>query len=110
MTFEELKDFVRKKRFGTSQYDNIDGETVYLSCGVREIFLDSDHKSQLVDVVRAFRKGDYGTAAEYGKNPRPGHEYGRYDCGLITDAGQEDAGVWIHRAEDALLVYFRFER
>ena len=54
MTFEELKDFVRKKGFGTSQYDNIDGETVYLSCGVREIFLDSDHKSQLVDVVRAF--------------------------------------------------------
>lgn len=37
--FQELKDAVKKKGFGTALYGNINGEPVYLSRGIREEFM-----------------------------------------------------------------------
>ncbi len=108
--FNELKNVVRQKGFGSSLYGNVNGEPVYLSRGIREIFMDCEEDTQkVIDVVRLFQKGDYGNAAEHGKEQRSGHEYGRYNiCTLESEAS--DTGVWVHRAEKTLLVYFKFER
>jgi hypothetical protein len=111
MRLDELKETVKKKGFGTSQYDNVDGDNVYLSSGVRTVFLDGDGRmSDIIDIIRRFQKKDYGSAAEHGKTERAGHEYGRYDIRGIEADGDGDCGVWIHRADDALIVYFAFER
>ncbi len=107
--FEELKELVKKKGYGTALYNNVNGEPVYLSRGVREIFMGDGDIQKIVEAVEAFQKGNFGNAAEYGKSQKPGHEYGRYE---ITDfeLSDEDTAVWVHKAEDAIIVYFKFER
>lgn len=111
MTFQELKDLVKKKGFGTAMYGNVNGEPVYLSRGVREAFLNDEEEIQpIINTVIAFQGGDYGSAAENGKTPTEGHEYGRYDLGVFTEETEEDTAVWIHRDGSAVIVYFRFER
>lgn len=108
--FNELKELVRKKGFGTALYGNVNGTPVYLSRGIREVYLGSDRISEVTGAAVRFLNGDYGDAAEYGKTGKTGHEYGRYAiCDLPCDAG-DDNGVWIHRAEEAVIVYFKFER
>lgn len=107
--FEELKDTVKKKGFGTALYGNINGEPVYLSRGIREEFMGDEDLQKVIDAVRKFQDGDYGTAAAHGKNSRPGHEYGRYEVSSLT-SDTDDTAVWIHKAEDAIIVYFKFER
>jgi uncharacterized protein YheU (UPF0270 family) len=111
MTFHELQEMVKKKGFGTAMYGNVNGEPVYLSRGVREMFLgdDEDAIQPIINTVIAFQGGDYGTAAENGKKPSEGHEYGRYDLDLFEEK-DEDTAVWIHRDGKAVIVYFRFER
>lgn len=112
MKLSELKEIVRRKGFGTKLYGNVNGEPVYLSCGVRELFLGGDQDMQtIIETVGRFQGGDYGSAAERGKTSAAGHEYGRYEIASVeTDTEDDDPAVWIHRAEAALLVYFRFER
>ena len=88
--FKELQELVGRRGFGTALYGNINGDPVYLSRGIREFFLDGDNIQKII-------------AAR-------GHEYGCYDiCGLPAQDG-EDNTVWIHRDDDAVIVYFRFER
>ncbi|MGN0256468.1 MAG: hypothetical protein ACI4D6_10875 [Chordicoccus sp.] len=108
--FNELKELVRKKGFGTTYYGNINGDPVYLSKGVLTKFFGDDDIQSVINAVGKFQDGDYGTAAEHGKTPKSGHEYGRYEIGGLEAADGEDCAVWIHKAEDALIVYFRFER
>lgn len=109
---KELMDHVRKKGYGTVPYDNVNGDSVYISRGIRAEFMEGDDDMQkVIDAIRRFQKGDYGDAAEYGKSPREGHEYGRYDIThLKGEDSSEDPAVWIHRADDSLIVYFKFER
>jgi hypothetical protein len=40
---------------------------------------------------------------------KPGHEYGRYVIGSLRIRKMR-YGRWVHTAEDAVIVYFRFER
>ena len=111
--FEALKELVKKKGFGSAQYTNVNGEMVYLSRGVREVFLTGEDREQkVIQAIGCFQMGDFGTAAAYGKGARPGHEYGRYELAEFEAAedSAEDTGVWIHRTEDAIKVYFKFER
>ena len=108
--FSELQELVKKKGYGSSLFENINGEPVYLSRGIKEVFLDNETEQQKIfSVVTRFQKKDYGNASEHGKENRPGHEYGRYE---ITDFEDNDAdtAVWVHRAEDAIKVYFKFEK
>jgi hypothetical protein len=108
--FQALKDLVKKKGFGTALYGNVNGEAVYLSRGIREVFLGDGDTQSVIDAVARFQAGDYGDAAEHGKTGKPGHEYGRYVIGSFENHNDEDTGVWVHTAEDAVIVYFRFER
>lgn len=109
--FETLEDKVKnKKSHGNVEYDNIHGEAVYLSCGIREAFMEGDRIDEVLAAVRKFQKGDYGTAEENGKTEKEGHEYGRYDISGLTSETGEDTAVWIHRTQDSLIVYFKFER
>lgn len=108
-TFQELKDTVKKKGYGTALYGNVNGDAVYLSRGIREEFMGDEDMQPIIEAVEKFQNADYGTALAHGKKSFPGHEYGRYEISVLTDA-EEDTGVWIHRAEDAILVYFKFER
>lgn len=110
MNFAEFKEMVKKKGYGTFQFNQINGEPVYLSRGVREIFLENEVEEQkLYDLVRCFQQGEFGSAAACGKESKPGHEYGRYET-EIFEVCEEDTAVWIHRMEEAIKVYFRFER
>lgn len=109
--FKDLQELVKKKGFGSTEYNHINGDPVYLSRGIREVFLgDKKTENLLMGAVSRFQKQDYGNAAEYGKNPRKGHEYGRYEISPLTADVDEDNGVWLHRAEDSIMVYFAFER
>ncbi|MEE8885691.1 MAG: hypothetical protein SOI56_03860 [Eubacteriales bacterium] len=111
MTFKELQELVKKKGFGTALYGNVNGEPVYLSRGVREIFLgdDEDAVQNVINAVIAFQGGDYGSAEEKGKKSTPGHEYGRYQLDTF-DETDEDTALWVHRDGKAVIVYYRFER
>ncbi len=107
----ELMDYVKKKGYSTVPYDNVNGDSVYLSCGIRGEFLEGEDDFQkVIDAIRRFQKRDYGDASQHGKTSRPGHEYGRYNISSLTASSSEDSAVWIHRAEDSLIVYFQFER
>jgi len=109
---KELMDDVKKKGYGTVPYENVNGDHVYISRGIREEFMNGeDDMQKVVDAVARFQKGDYGDATSHGKASREGHEYGRYAITkLVADNPDEDTAVWIHRADDSLIVYFRFER
>ncbi len=107
--FNELKELVKKKHFGTALYGSINGEPVYLSRGVREVFLGGSDEQKMVEAVEAFQKGQFGDAAEHGKSQKAGHEYGRYEIAQFEPT-EEDTAVWVHKAEDAVIVYFKFER
>jgi hypothetical protein len=108
--FSELKELVRKKGFGTALYGNVNGTPVYLSRGIRELYLGSDGISEVTGAVVRFLNGDFGSAAQFGKTGKAGHEYGRYEICDLPCSDREDSGVWVHRAEDAVIVYFSFER
>ncbi|MBQ2576903.1 MAG: hypothetical protein II566_06500 [Lachnospiraceae bacterium] len=89
----------------------MNGDSVYLSCGIRGEFLEGEDDFQkVIGAIRRFQKRDYGDASQHGKTSRPGHEYGRYNISSLTASSSEDPAVWIHRAEDSLIVYFQFER
>lgn len=106
--FQELKELVGKRGYGTALYGNVNGEPVYLSRGIREEFFDGDQIQKIIAAVTQFENGDYGSAAEHGRRPVKGHEYGRYEiCDLPAE---EDNAVWIHKDGDAVIVYFAFER
>lgn len=107
----ELKEYInsKKKGYGTTYYGTINGETIYLSAGIREVYFVGDAFQKIISYVTRFQKGDFGDAAEKGKTGKPGHEYGRYPGNLEADS-DEDAGVWIHRDAEAIIVYFAFER
>ena len=107
--FSELQDFVKKKGFGTAYYGTINGETVYLSTGIREVYFNGDDFQIIIGYVTRFERGDFGSAAEAGKEEKPGHEYGCYPLGLEWEDAS-DASVWVHRDGDAIIVYFKFER
>ena len=109
---KELMDYVRKKGYGTVPYDNVNGDHVYLSRGIRgEVMEGDDDMQKVVDAITRFQNRDYGDADSHGKASREGHEYGRYDIThLQADNPDEDTAGWIHRADDSLIVYFRFER
>jgi hypothetical protein len=110
MTFGEMKDAVARKGFGTQFYDNVNGEAVYLSRGIRELYLgEYDGIQTVISAVARFQNKDYGDAADCGKVSSAGHEYGRYVTDLPAEE-EEDTAIWIHRDAEALLVYFRFER
>lgn len=109
--FSEVKETVKEKGHGFSEYNRINGDPVYLSRGVREYFFgDENREQEIVGMVTRFQKKDYGDAAEHGKTSRPGHEYGRYEVTALTSEDGEDTAVWLHRAEDSIMVYFKFER
>ena len=109
-TFVELKETVKQKGYGSAQFTNINGHAIYLSRGIREVFLkDETEEQKIIEVVERFLKKDYGDAEMHGKNPRPGHEYGRYAIAEFEDA-EEDTAVWVHHTEEAIIVYFKFER
>ncbi|MEE1228140.1 MAG: hypothetical protein U0K57_04150 [Lachnospiraceae bacterium] len=111
MNITDLKALVKEKGYGTALYGNVNGEPVYLSRGIREVFFVDDNISRIINVVGRFEKGDYGTAAEFGKVPSPGHEYGRYaEISDLTVDTHDDPAVWIHKDGDAIIVYFKFER
>lgn len=108
--FKELQELVGRRGFGTALYGNINGDPVYLSRGIREFFLDGDNIQKIITAVDGFQKGAFGLAQSRGKQQVKGHEYGCYDiCGLPAQDG-EDNTVWVHRDDDAIIVYFRFER
>lgn len=109
--FEELIAAVKKKGFGSSLYGNVNGEPVYLSRGIREVYFGGDDIQKIIEVVNRFQNGDYGNAQETGVPEREGHEYGRYDITTIESADGKDTAVWVHRAEgSSALVYYKFER
>lgn len=109
--FITVKEDVKKKGFGTSLYDHVNGEPVYLSQGVRSAFTkDEAGINQILTAVTSFQKGDFGDAIAHGKTETEGHEYGRYQLITFEDAKDEDTAVWVHRAEKSILVYFKFER
>ncbi len=108
-SFSDFKEMVKKKGLGTAEYGNVNGTPVLLSRGVREEFLAEDKVNQIIALVTKFQKGDFGTAEEFGKAGKPGHEYGRYAIAEF-DETEEDTAVWVHRAEDSIIVYFAFER
>lgn len=108
--FKDLQELVKKKGYGSSQFTNVNGDPVFLSRGIKEVFMENETEEQkIIDVITRFQKKDYGNAVEYGKNPRPGHEYGRYEI-TAFDECEDDTAVWVHRAEDAVKVYFKFEK
>lgn len=108
--FNEVKDYVKKRRTGTALYGTINGDNVYLSRGIREVFFEGDNIQKIIDAVCVFQKGDLGSSAEHGKKGEAGHEYGRYEiCELAADEGDDNA-VWIHRDHESVIVYFKFER
>ncbi len=109
-SFRELKDIVKQKGFGSALYGNVNGEPVYLSRGIREVFCTDDEIQNIIHAVHQFQSGSYGDAKEHGKEGREGHEYGRYNICSLEVVDGADNGVWIHRAEQTLLVYFKFER
>ncbi len=106
----ELKSIVLKKGYGTALYGNVNGEPVYLSRGIRELFLGEEDIQHVIDAVIHFQNEDFGDAASYGKASSKGHEYGRYAIAPLTGEDGEDTAVWVHRDNEAILVYFRFER
>lgn len=110
--FKELIDYVKKKGFGSSEFTSVNGEMVYLSRGIKAIFLENEEEEQkIINVISRFQKKDYGNATEHGKDERAGHEYGRYEICEFADADEhEDTAVWVHRVEDAIKVFFKFER
>lgn len=108
--FDELKASVKEKGYGTALYDYVNGVPVYLSRGIREEFLDADHIQTIIELVQKFEGGEYGSASDHGKPQRPGHEYGRYAVTDYEASEDEDTAIWIHTAEDAIIVYFKFER
>jgi len=110
MTVQELKKLVEEKGYGTALYDNVNGEPVYLSRGVREIFFGNGDMQDVITSVRKFQNGDFGDAAAHGKGGQTGHEYGRYQVGALAGEDNEDAGLWIHRDGEAIIVYYSFER
>ena len=87
--FKELQELVGRRGFGTALYGNINGDPVYLSRGIREFFLDGDNIQKIIAAVDGFQKGEFG---------------------LAPAQDGEDNTVWIHRDDDAVIVYFRFER
>ena len=108
--FNEVKDYVKKRRTGTALYGTINGDNVYLSRGIREVFFEGDNIQKIIDAVCVFQKGDLGSSAEHGKKGEAGHEYGRYEiCELAADEGDDNA-VWVHRDHGSVIVYFKFER
>lgn len=108
--FKELQDLVKKKGFGTSQFTNVNGDAVFLSRGIKEVFLENETEEQkIIEVIGRFQKQDYGSSEEFGKSPRPGHEYGRYNIAPFNDT-DVDTGVWVHRTDDAIKVFFMFEK
>ncbi len=109
-SLQDLKALVEQKGYGSALYGSVNGETVYLSRGIREVFCSETEIQNIIDAVRDFQNGRYGNAAAFGKEGRPGHEYGRYEIHTFENSEEEDTGVWIHRAEQTLLVYFKFER
>lgn len=108
--FEKLKQEVAKKGFGTTFYGTINGGMVYLSRGVLLHFFGDDDIQTVIGAVTRFQNGDFGDAAAHGKPGKAGHEYGRYEVSGLISAENEDTAIWVHRAEDALIVYFSFER
>lgn len=106
--FNRLKDYVKKKGYGTALYGNVNAEEVYLSRGIREVFFEGDDIQIIIGDVMRFQKKDFGDAAEHGRKQTPGHEYGRYETSLTCD--DDDTAVWIHRDGSAIIVYFAFER
>ena len=107
----ELMDYVKKKGYSTVPYDNVTGDSVYLSCGIRGEFLNGeDNFQKIIDAIRRFQKKDYGDASEHGKTPRPGHEYGRYDITDLPAEEGEDTGVWIHKDGNSIIAFYYFER
>ncbi len=106
-TFKELQEYVKKKGFGTAYYGTINGRTVYLSRGIREVYFNGDDFQIIIGDVLRFEKGDFGTADNQGKPE--GHEYGCY-TGRFEAEGNEDTRVWVHRDGDSIIVYFKFER
>lgn len=111
MNFANFKEETKKKGLGSVQYTFVNGDPVYLSRGIREIYLnDSNGEQTLIEYIKRFQDGDYGNASEYGKEQRSGHEYGRYEISVFEPDAEEDTAVWVHRAEDAIMVFFKFER
>ncbi len=111
--FNELKELVEKRGFGTALYGTVNGEAVYLSRGVREVFFEGDNIQKVIGAVTDFENGNFGSAAENGKVPSVGHEYGRYEVNDLVPAAEgaeDDTAVWIHKDGDAVIVYFKFER
>lgn len=108
--FKELMDYVKKKGFGSSEFNSVNGDMVYLSQGIKKVFLENETEEQkIIEAVGRFQKKDFGNAAEHGKEPRVGHEYGRYEITNFADC-DEDTAVWVHRVENAIKVFFKFER
>lgn len=109
--FSEIKTVVKAKGPKTTFYGNVNGEPVYISQGVREVFFVNEEGVQrLINAVGTFQSGDLGSAAEAGKASKPGHEYGRYDVSNLEADTEDDAALWVHRAGDSVLAYFKFER
>lgn len=109
--FSEMREKLKHMGTGMNEYGNVNGEPVYLSRGIREVFAgDNSSLQKVLDAVRCFQNGDYGDAALHQKKQNPGHEYGRYDITPLGRDGNEDSAVYIHKAENAILVYFAFER
>lgn len=109
--FSEIRTIVKAKGTGSTFYGNINADPVYISRGVREVFFVNEEGVQkFIEAVGRFQSGDYGTAAEAGKTSRPGHEYGRYEVSGLEADTDDDAALWVHRAGDSILTYFKFER
>lgn len=108
--FNELKEIVKEKGYGTAYYGNVNGEPVYLSRGIRELYLGDEDINEVIGAVQRFQNGDFGSAAQAGKKNRPGHEYGRYEICVLPASTADDNAVWIHRDGENTIVYFRFER
>ncbi|MGI6055619.1 MAG: hypothetical protein ACOYBD_01350 [Bilifractor sp.] len=107
----DLKEYIsrKKKGYGTAYYGTINGETIYLSAGIREVYFVGSEFQKIIGYVTRFQKGDFGDAPARGRTGKPGHEYGCYPGNLESDSG-EDTSVWIHRDAEAVIVYFAFER
>jgi hypothetical protein len=108
--FNELKASVKNEGFGTAFYDHVNGDPVYLSRGVRDVFLGEGDIQKVIASVDQFQKGNYGSAEDYGKTPKPGHEYGRYDITDLPAEEGEDTGVRIHKDGNSIIAFYYFER